>query len=50
MLKEIQIEQLKQMQLKKEAEKKAKKDDQQFFNDFGVKSSDIFYHNDDKIQ
>lgn len=38
------------MQMKKDAERKAKQDDRQFFHDFGVKSSDIFYHNDDKVE
>lgn len=50
MLKEIQNEQLQQMQNKKELEKKMKNDDRQFFNEVGVKSSDCYYMNDDKVE
>lgn len=37
------------MQLKKDAEKLAKLEERQYFNELGVKSSDVFYHNDDKV-
>ena len=38
------------MQLKKEAEKQAKLDERKFFHDVGVNSSDVYYHNDDKME
>lgn len=49
MLKEIQNEQLQQMKLKKDALLKEKQDEKKFFLDYGVKSSDVFYVNDDKV-
>ena len=38
------------MKIKKDAEIKERHDDRQFFHKIGVKSSDVYYRNDDKVE
>ena len=38
------------MALKKELETKRRLDDRKFFQEVGVKSSDVYYVNDDKVE